>query len=324
MMDRRVFIAGSLVWLAAPLIARAQREGKVYRVGYLSLRKGPGPGEETFLQALRELGYVEGRNLVIEYRWAGENFDRLSELAAELVRLRVDVLVTHAQAGARAAQQATTTVPIVLAIAGDVAGTGLVSSLARPGGNLTGSTALTPELSAKRLALLKEAVPRIRKVAVLKRRDDPAAAPVLRLMESAAKSLNVTLQPFEVRGPNEFVSAFLAMAAAQIEAVEVFEEPILLFNAKAVAELTAKHRLPSTGFRELAEEGGLIGYGVDVLEAYRRAAIFVDKIFKGAKAGDLPIEQPTKFELIINLKTAQALGLTIPQALLLRADEIIQ
>jgi putative ABC transport system substrate-binding protein len=271
---------------------------------------------------LHALGYVEGKNTVIEFRWADGDLDRLPALAAELVRLKVDVLVTHAE-GTRAAGRATASIPIVMAVTADAMGTGLVASLARPGGNVTGSTILIPEISAKRLELLKAAVPHITRVAVLVRKDSYWKT-FLQMLQSTGKAMSLTMQFFEVRGPAEFESAFSEMAKARVDALVVSEEPILIANRKAIAELAAKYRWPSSGFVGVAEAGGLIGYGIYGPEVYRHAAVLVDKILKGAKPGELPIEQPTKFKLVINLKTAKALGLVIPQSLLLRADEVIQ
>jgi len=326
-MDRRKFIgvlAGALTVTMRAASAQ-QQPAKVYRIGFLGTTSASefASRVDALRAGLRDLGYVEGKNMVIEFRWAEENYNRLPELAAELVSLKVDVLVTHSNAGASASKQATTTIPIVMAIGADAVATGLVESLARPGGNLTGSTILTPEISAKRLALLKEAVPRIARLAILVR-DSPGNRLLLQPTETTARSLNVTVQLFSVRGANEFESAFSAMSAGRIDAVAVFDDAFLIVNAAEVAELATRQRLPSTGSVELAEAGGLIGYGVDALELFRHAAVFVDRILRGAKPRDLPIEQATKFRLLVNLKTAKALGLTIPQSLLLRADEVIQ
>ncbi len=273
---------------------------------------------------LRDLGYVEGKNIVIEFRWADGKNDRLPELAAELVRLKVDVLVTHAVPATRAAKQATTTIPIVTAAVADPVALGLVASLARPGGNITGSTFFFAEIIAKRLELLKEAMPRITQVAVLLNPDNPSMGPNFRAMELKAKSLKVVLQRFEARGPNEFENAFSAMAKKRVDAVAVVEDPMFIANAKGLADLAAKQRFSSIGFNEFAEAGGLIGYGANYLEMWRRAAYFVDKILKGAKPGDLPIEQPTRFELVVNMKTAKALGVKISQSILVRADKVIE
>ena len=273
---------------------------------------------------LRDLGYVEGKNIVIEYRWAEGNYDRLPDLAAELVRLKVDVLVTHGAPGTRAAKRATTTVPIVMATGGDAVATGLVASLARPGGNITGSTFFALEINAKRLELLKEAFPRTKRVAILLHPDNPINGPLLQAMERTAKSLKVELQQFEVRGPNDFNGAFSAMVKKRMGAVVIPEYSMFFGNAGAIADLASKQQFPSIGFKEIAEAGVLMGYGVNNPELWRRTAVFVDKIFKGAKPGDLPIERATKFELIVNMKTARALGVKIPYSILLRADKVIE
>jgi putative ABC transport system substrate-binding protein len=280
---------------------------------------------EALRAGLRDLGDVEGKNIVIEYRWAEGKYDRLPDLVAELVALKVDVIVTSGGTPpALAAKQATTTIPIVMAGTGDAVAAGLVSSLARPGGNITGLTDFVPELMAKRLELLKEAIPRARRVAVLSNPDNPARGGTLKAMEATARSLKVELQEFEARGPTEFESVFSMMTKSRIDAVVPTQDSVLAANVRAIADLAAKKRLPSVGTKEFSEAGGSIGYGMNFPYNYRRAAYFVDRILEGAKPADLPIEQPTKFELVINLKTAKALGLTIPQSILVRADEIIQ
>ncbi len=273
---------------------------------------------------LRDAGYVEGKNIVIEFRWAEGKYDRLPELAAELVRLKVDVIVTHATVGTRAAKQATTTIPIVMAASGDPVAAGLVASLARPSGNITGSAFFNLELGAKRLELLKEFFPRTKRVAVLVHLDSSTNGLQLDAMGPIAKLLKVELLKFAVRAPSEIESAFTAMVKKRVDAVVINEEPMLIANAKGIADLAAKQRLPSIGFKEIAEAGGLMAYGVNILEMYRRAAVFIDKILKGAKPGDLPIEQATRFELAINRKTAKALGVIIPQLFLQRADRVIE
>jgi len=327
-MDRRTFARAIGAALAlVPVIGEAQQPpAKVYRIGFLGSTPASALASrvEALRAGLRDLGYIEGKNIVFDFRWADGDLDRLPELAAELVRLNVDVLVVNSTTVARVAEQATTTIPIVLAIGSSAVELGLVESLARPGGNLTGSTVLSPEISAKRLELLKEAAPRITRVAVIVRRDSPVIGPYLRPTKSAARSLGVALQMSEVLGPNDFASAFAAMTAARVDAIFVTDDVMLITNSDAIADLAARHRLPSTGSRELAQAGGLIGYGVDVLEVFRHAAFFIDKILKGAKPADLPTEQATRFQLIVNLKTAKALGLTIPQSLRLRVDEIIE
>jgi putative ABC transport system substrate-binding protein len=313
--------------LALPLAAEAQQTGKTYRIGYLG-STSPSSAHAQFLEALRQglrdLGYVEGKNLAIEYRWAEGKYDRLPDLAAELVRLKVDLIVTHGTPGSLAAKHATTTIPIVMAISGDAVATGLVASIGRPGGNITGSTFFFPELNAKRLELLATALPGAKRMAALMNPDNPSHTPALKAMELMAKALRLDFQVAEVRGPDEFPGAFSAMVKGRVDAVAVLDDPMLIANARQVADLAAKHRLPTIGFREYAEAGGLLAYAVNFPETWRRGAVFVDKILKGAKPGDLPIEQATRFEFVVNLKTAKALGLTIPQSVLLRADEVIQ
>ena len=326
-MHRRVFIRTLLAgFLGSSLTSRAQQPAKVARIGFLGANSASSWASrlEAFRLGLRELGYVEDANIVIEFRWAEEQYERLPALAAELVRLKVDILVTYGTPGTLAAKRATTTIPIVMVHTGDAIITGLVANLARPGGNITGSTFFVPELMAKRLELLKDAIPRITQVATLVKPDNPLLRTPPQALHMAAKSLKIELQQFEARGPEEFKAAFSAIAERRVDALAILDDAVFIANARALAILAAKHRLPSAGFDELVEAGGLIGYGVDFLPMYRRAAVFVDKILKGAKPGDLSIEQATKFRLAINLKTSNALGLTIPQSLLLRADEVIQ
>jgi len=325
-MDRRTFIGalgGALTVMVRTTSAQSQAT-KAYRIAFLGTTTASEFASRTdaLRVGLRDLGYVEGQNTVIEYRWANGDVDRLPTLAAELVALKVDVLVTHAE-GALAAKRATTSIPIVMAFSADAVATGLAASLARPGGNVTGSTVLIPEISAKRLELLKAAAPRINRVAVLVRKGGTWKT-VLQMLQSKGNAMNLEVQFFEVRDRTEFESAFSEMAKARVDGLVVSEDPTLGGDSKAIVELAAKYRWPSIGYRDLAEAGGLVGYGVDVLKIYRHAAVFVDKILKGAKPADLPIEQPTQFDLVVNLKTAKALDLTIPQSLLLRADEVIQ
>ena len=328
MISRRAFI-GTLTGglLAAPLAAGAQQAGRVVRIGWLGLAS-PGPEVlrivDAFREGLRALGYVEGQNIAFEYRWADSRSERLPDLAAELVRLKVDIIAVANSLGALAAKQATTTIPIVLAGA-DPDALGLGASLARPSGNITGvSLVAGPEIGSKYLDLLKEAVPKISRVAVLLRLESPSHVLVLKEMEVAARSLRVQLQPLGVRTPDEFDSAFSAMTRARADALIVFGDPIFFLHRTRLADLTAKNRLPAMyGLTEHAEAGGLMAYSANFADVARRAATYVDKILKGAKPGDLPIELPTRFELVINLKTAKALGLTIPPSLLQRADQVI-
>ena len=326
-MNRRTFLSalsGSL--LAAPLAAEAQQTGKVYRVAFLGSTSPSGYASqmEAFRRGLRDLGYVEGQNLVIEFRWAQGKNERLPELAAELVRLKPDVLVTHGPPGALAAKRATDTIPIVLGAIGAAVETGAVEGLARPGGNVTGLSFFVLELNAKRLEVLKEAVPRVGRVGVLLKRDNPANKPVLRAMEDAAQTLKLQLQPIEVRDPADLESAVSTLRKGNADAMAVHEEAMLIAEAGRIADLARKHHLPTVGFVEYARAGGLLAFGVNFPDLWRRAAGFVDKILKGARPADLPVERATKFELIINLKTAKALGLTIPPSLLQRADQVIQ
>jgi putative ABC transport system substrate-binding protein len=299
---------------------------KVARIGFLGATSAGDLGRhlDALRQGLRDLGYAEGKDIVIEYRWAEGKYEHLPELAAELVRLDVRVIVTHGTPGSLAAKRTTTTVPIVMAISGDAVATGLVQTIARPGANITGSTFFFPELNAKRLELIKEAVPHIRRVGVLLNPDNLSHAPALKAMEWAAKSLRLEIHPFAVTDPGQFARAFSTMIEKQMDAVEVVDDRMLIANGKTIANLAISKRLPIIGGRDLMEGDGLIAYGVDFIPMYRRAATFVDKILKGAKPADLPIEQATKFELVINLKAAKALGLIIPLTLLARADEVIE
>jgi putative ABC transport system substrate-binding protein len=281
---------------------------------------------DAFRAGLRDLGYVEGKNIAIEFRFAQGQYQRLPELAAELVRLKVDVIVTHAAPGALAAKQATATnpIPVVMTNVSDAVGSGIVASLARPGGNITGDTFFVPELAAKRLELLKDAIPRLRRVAVLANPDNAAMGQALRAMEIAAKELNVALLRFNVRSPADLDGAFTAMAKENVDALAVIEDIVLIQNHIRIAESAVKQRLPSISFIEYADAGGLFGYGANYLALYRRAAVFVDKILKGVKPADIAVERPTKFEFVINMKTAKALGIAVPTAILLRADRQIE
>ena len=283
------------------------------------------PLAEAFRQGLREHGYVEGQNIAFEYRYAAGRADKLPALAAELVRLKVDVIVTESNVAALAAKHATQTIPIVMAIAGDPVKAGVVSSLARPGGNVTGLTLIHPELSGKRLQLLKETDPKIALVAVIWNPTDPAGADYVRETEAAAQILGLKIHPIEARAPAELDAAFKAVADVRPNAFFTIPNGMFQDTKARILEFATKNRLPGVfPNRAFAEAGGLISYGPHLPANFQRSAVFVDKILKGAKPADLPIERPTKFELVINLKTAKALGLTIPQSLLLRADEVIQ
>jgi ABC-type uncharacterized transport system substrate-binding protein len=328
--DRRRFLLTSVAGaVAAPLAAEAQREGKVYRIGYLGAGVGGG-GTNTpnaFRDALRELGYVEGKNFVIDYRFAEGRYERLPDLAAELVRLKADILVTSPTQATMAAKNATDTIPIVM-ISGSVdpVGLGLVASLARPGGNVTGlSYGTSPEIFSKGLELLKETVPKVRRMAVLSNPGSPIQPLIIRELIVAGRTLGVQLQLLEVRGPDEFDGAFAAMTKERVGALLVVSDSLFNLHRTRLADLAARSRLPAAyGTRDLVEAGGLMSYGPSFRDLYRRGAVYVDKILKGAKPADLPVEQPTKFELVINLKTAKALGLTIRQSMLQRADQVIE
>jgi putative tryptophan/tyrosine transport system substrate-binding protein len=317
-----------LLFLAAPLATEAQ-VGRVPRVGVI-LPGSPEPEYErrldAFRQALRELGYVDKQNIVLEYRWAHARYDSFPGLIAELLGLKVDVLVVDGHAAAQAAKSATSTTPIVMAIAGDPVGTGLVGSLARPGGNVTGMTLMTPELSAKRLALLKEVVPKAARVAVLRNPDNAVSQFHWRELQATAPKLGLSLQPAEVRRAADIERALATVAAGRVDALFVIEDPVMLPALQAnIVEFAARHRLATvTGLRSLVDAGGLMSFGASFPEMFRSAATFVVKILRGARPSDLPVEQPSKFELIISVKTAKALGLMIPPSLLGRADQVIE
>ena len=314
--------------LLAPLAADAQQPGRVYRIGNL-IQSNPSvaaPFLEAFTQGLREFGYIEGKNIAFERRWADNNVDKLPDLAAELVREKVDLIMVATVPAALATKRATTTVPIVMAGIPDPVALGLVASLARPRGNVTGvAFDVGPEVIGKTLQLLKEAVPKISRVAVLWNPDSPALTAYWKELRSAAQTLRIGLESVEVRASGDFDSAFSAMTRARVDALMVMPDPLVYSHRRRIVDFAGKSRLPSTyALREFVDEGGLIFYGASYLAAFRRVGYYIDKILKGAKPADLPVEQPTKFELIINLKTAKALGLTIPQSVLIRADEVIQ
>jgi len=308
----------------------AQPSEKGPRVGYLNPGSPSDPVSqrrlEAFRQGLRDLGYVEGQNIAIEPRWAEGQYDRYPALAADLVSLKVDVIVAQGGAATQAAQQATRTIPIVMSLVLDAVGSGLVPSLARPGGNVTGTSFMGPDLVGKQLQVLKEVVPKVSRVALLMNPANPASAPMLREAEAAARALGVRLQVLEARDPQEIDSAFAAMTRERAGALLIFPDPIFGNQRRQIAELAAKRRLPAMhgGSPEYPEAGGLMVYSPNILDLKRRAATYVDKILKGAKPAELPVEQSTRFDLVINLKTAKALGLTIPQSLLLQATEVIQ
>jgi putative ABC transport system substrate-binding protein len=315
----------ALVVLVVPLVAEAQPAGKGPRIGVIGEFSPTHPFVAAFRQGLRELGYTEGQSILVEYRHAHGALDLVSNFAAELIRLKVDILVVGGTVSAQLAKAQTTTVPIVFATSGDPAGSGLVASLARPGGNATGLSILSPELSGKQLELLKAAVPKVSRVTVLYNPVNPAAGSVLNATRDAAGALAVELQLLKVHQPSELPSAFSALTGWRAGALLVLPDPVLGNELAQISKLAAKHRLPAMYLRrEFAEAGGLLAYGPSFSDNYRRAATYVDKILKGAKPADLPVQQPTKFELVINLKTAKALGLTIPPSLLGRADQVIE
>ena len=327
-LSRRAVAVFVLALVAAPLVAEAQRTGKVWRIGYLSLATDTGSSRDllvAFRDGLRTLGYVEGENIAIEQRHAGGRLERLPELAADLVRLKVDVLVTYGSASA--AKQATKTIPIVFIVEPDPVGTGLVASLARPGGNITGVSDAHADLVPKRLQLLKEVVPLAARVGFLLNPANHYAPPQLKTAQAAGRTLGLTVVPAEVKGParEDIDRAFATMERERPAALVVVGDPTLGVHRTRIAELAIKHRLPTVGtVRTWAEGGLLMAYGANFIELFRRAATYVDKILKGVNPAQLPVEQPTKFDLVINLKTAKALGVTLPPSLLLRANDVIQ
>jgi putative ABC transport system substrate-binding protein len=319
-------LAVVLALVSAPLTAVAQPvAGKVPRVGLLGVTSPAGYARqvEAMWQGFRDLGYVEGQNLVIEYRWADSQYDRLPALAAELIRLQPDVIVTSGQ-GIRVLKEATRTIPIVMAVGGDVVTDGLVASLARPGGNITGSVAFNPELAAKRLELLKGAVPGLARVAVLLNPANRGSGSDFELVKKTATALQVEVFEVPARSPQEFDDAFALMLRRRAEGLVTLGDSMLVANMRRLGEMSAAKGLPGAGSDEYADGSGLLAYGVNFPDLWRRAPYFVDKILKGGKPATIPIEQAARFEFIINVKTANALGLTIPQALLLRADHVIQ
>jgi len=326
--NRRTFIANlGLGLLAGPLAAEAQPAGKVWRIGLLDFASDPASSSrwKALRDRLHELGYVEGKNVLFESRWSDGELARMPGLAVQLVKARVDIIVTAGTESAVAAKQATSSIPIVMATGGDVVGDKLVASVARPGGNVTGVNSLTSELVAKRLELLKELVPGLSRVAILRDLDNRATKLYENQAERAAKSLGTAVKVVGVHGHKELDGAFLAMEQAHAGAVLFVENTIFIAYRQHVADLALKHRLPTMApAKEYAVAGVLVSYGTDYSDLFQRAAVYVDKILKGTKPADLPIEQPTKIELVINLKTAKALGLTIPPALLTRADQVIE
>jgi putative ABC transport system substrate-binding protein len=325
--DRRAFLAGAAALLAAPRAAEAQRPGKVHRIGFLSGSSAAmsKSAVEEFWRGLRELGYVEGENMIIEYRWAEGQQSRLPQLAADLARISPDLILAATSQSALAAHNATPSIPIVMVNVGDPVRLGLAVSLGRPGKNLTGLTSFGPELAAKRLGLLREVVPQIRRIAVLYNPGNPTISVSLKETEAAARTLAVQLQFLGIAGPDDVATAFRNVTTGRAEAILVIADQVFNLLAAQISALALSNRLPTMfSNRHLMDAGGLMAYSPDFFASYRRAATFVDKILKGARPGDLPIEEPTTFELVINLKTAKALGLTIPPSLLLRADQVIQ
>jgi ABC-type uncharacterized transport system substrate-binding protein len=328
-MDRRTFLTTLASLLAAAVTVEARQPANVFRIGILGTYPPTTPEFahlwEAFVQGLRELGYIEGQNLVIERRFMEGKAERLPEFAAELVRLNVRVIVAGGQPPPVAAKRATSTIPIVMTNFSDPVGLGLVTNLARPGGNITGLALLTVELVTKQLQLLTQAVPKVSRVALLTNPSNPGAALQRRDAETAARALGLQIQALEAQRLDELVGVFEAMTSQRAGAVLLPGDSVLYFYRKQIADLAIKNRLPALfAPREFAEAGGLMAYGANIADLYRRAATYVDRILKGANPGDLSIEQPTKFELVINVKTAKALGITIPQSLLQRADEVIQ
>jgi putative tryptophan/tyrosine transport system substrate-binding protein len=325
-MKRREFITliggAAVVW---PLATRAQQAGKIRTIGILNAGSAGVPSAVVLPDALRELGWIEGKNIVFERRYAENRVERLPELAAELVRLNVDVIVGLGTLAPLAAKRATTTIPIVMTAAGDPLGSGLVASLARPGGNVTGMSLMAPDLGGKRLELLKELLPRLARVAVLWNAANPYPALVFKETQAAGRTLGIEVQSLEVRDPRDFDGAFEALRRQRPDALITVEDPLTFNYMKLIADFAAGQRLPTLhGFREDVAAGALMSYGANLADLFRRAAGYVDKILRGAKPADLPVQQPTKFELVINLRTAKVLGLTVPPSLLARADEVIE
>lgn len=326
--QRRKLLIAAVPILAAPWFASAQeRPRKIARIGLLSVFSPAATARwhQAFKQGLRDLGWVEGKSIEFDYRYAEGNADRLPGLAADLVHLNVDVIVTATATDGMSAKNATKTIPIVIAAAGDPVALGLVASLARPGGNVTGLSQMSPELAGKRLALLREIIPKLSLVAALWNPDSRTSVLNWKEIQLAARQLGIQLHSAEVRNIKDFDRAVSEASAARAGALAILPNPVIVTNLKRVADLAAKSRLPSImHVREFPDSGGLVGLGPDRSDQFRRAAAYVDKILKGAKPGDLPIEQPTKFELVINLKTAKAIGLAIPPSVLLRADRVIE
>ena len=326
-MRRRAFIEGIAASAAAwPRTGHAQAPAKIGRLGFLGATFAASWDRrmEAFQSSLRDLGYLQGKNIFFESRWAEERYNQLPALAEELVRLRVDVLLTYGTPGTLAAKQATTEIPIVFFYIGDAVSTGVVSSLARPGANVTGNTYFLPELMAKRLELLKDTMPNLSRAAVLVKPENPLFETTLPAVQAAANSLKIELQQFDARDRNELEPAFLAMTKNNVEAVVLQEDAAFLANLSHIVELAERQSLPIAGPVEFSEVGGLIGYGADFLDMCRHTAVFVDKILRGAKTADLPVERATRFETVLNVGTAKKLGLSIPPLVILRADRVFE
>ena len=324
-MKRRELITLLGAAAAWPLAARAQQAERRRTVGFLRADRPPAPWMDAFQKALRELGYGEGKNIFIEYRWAGGDDARLPDLAGDLVRLNVDVIVASGTTAIIAAKKATTSIPIVMAAAGDPIGTGIVKNLARPGGNITGMSIMSPDVGGKRLQLLREFAPTAGHIGIVWNANNPITQLVVKESEDAARSLNVRLQPMPIRTDGDFVTAFETGSKERIDSLVVVEDPVTIGHRRQIVDFAAKLKIPAVyGNRAFADAGGFVSYGASFTDSYRRTAFYVDKIFKGAKPGELPIEQPTKFELVINHKTADMLGLNIPDKMLALADEVIE
>jgi len=321
---RALALLGIVLAVFAPATSLAQQKPKVPHIGFLRA-EAPDFLLDAFRDGLRELGYVEGQTVVIEQRWAYGRFEKLPEMANELVRMKVDVIVTASTPAVLAVKRATSTIPVVIAASGDPVANGFVTSLAHPGGNITGLTIMIEELAVKRLEILKECVPRASRVAVLWSAANPSYASIVKNIEGAAPRVKLQPELIKVFGPDQVDSALAEVARSHADALYVFEDPVFRSNSKPISDFAAKHRLPTIyGGSEFVHDGGLLSYGPSFAEMFRRAAGYVDKILKGAKPADLPIEQLSKFELAVNLRTARALGLTIPESILVRADEVVR
>ena len=323
---RRRLLLGAATLVMAPMAAHGQSPGRVHRIGFLGTTspKSHGAFLDAFRAGLAERGYTEGKNVTIEPRWAESDYGRLPGLAAELVRLNVDLILTHGTPGARAAKGATTSIPIVVTVVGDAVATGVVQSLARPGGNVTGITFFFPELNAKRIEMLKEVLPALKRVAVLMNDANPANVVTFEAMTRAARTVGVDVVQVVAQSANDFDAAFTRIARVRAEALSLYEDPLFVAKAAELAALAERQRLPSIGFREFAVAGGLLAFGVHFADAWQRAAGYVDRIFKGAKPSDLPMEQAGRYDVVVNLRTAKTLRVTIPPRLLIRAETVIE